>query len=76
MVECETAEPLENRGGRRHYLRVALQRCGDRTLARPVGRQGAGVLSSLAAADALLVIPEQMEQAPAGTRLHAIKLEW
>lgn len=76
MVECETTEPLENRGGRRHYLRVALQRCGGRTLARPVGRQGAGVLSSLAAADALLVIPEQMEQAPAGTRLHAIKLEW
>ncbi|MFT4037960.1 MAG: molybdopterin molybdotransferase MoeA [Thermomicrobiales bacterium] len=76
VVECETTEPIDNRGGRRHYLRVTLERCGGRTQARPAGRQGAGVLSSLAAADALLVIPEQMEQAPAGTRLHAIKLDW
>ena len=77
MVEAITTEPIDNRGQRRHYMRVILDRHCDGVLrARTAGVQGAGVLSSLAAANALLVVPESLEHVPAGTRLQAIRLDW
>lgn len=76
-IEVVTAECHDNRGQRRHFVRVRLERRDDGTIvARSVGEQGAGVLSSLAAADALLVIPESRDRVPAGTRLRAIPLQW
>jgi molybdopterin molybdotransferase len=76
-VDVVAAEPLDNRGHRRHYVRVHLKSQVDGPpLAYAVGEQGAGVLSSLAAADALLVVPEEMERVAAGTRLSAIVLDW
>jgi molybdopterin molybdotransferase len=76
-VEVVTADAIDNRGQRRHYVRVRLEANPDGLpLARCVGEQGAGVLSSLAAADALLVVPEELERAAGGTRLQAIILDW
>jgi molybdopterin molybdotransferase len=75
MVEVITADGIDNRGQRRHYVRVRLESTnGGPPLARIAGEQGAGVLSSLAAADALMIVPEELEQAQAGTRLPAILL--
>ncbi len=75
-VEVQTVDPIDNRGHRRHYVRVSLAPQADGpTLATVVGEQGAGVLSSLAAADALLVVPEDLERVEAGTRLRAIPLD-
>ncbi len=76
-VRVITAEPIDNRGHRRHYVRVRLSpRENGLSVASIAGEQGAGVLSSLAAADALLVVPEQMEKVQAGAMLEAIPLEW
>ena len=76
-TEVVTADEIDNRGHRRHYVRVQLEPVADGpALARIAGEQGAGVLSSLAAADALLVVPEDLERAPPGTRLRAILLDW
>jgi molybdopterin molybdotransferase len=76
-VEAVSAEPIDNRGQRRHYVRVRLEANGDGPpVARPVGEQGAGVLSSFAAADALLVLPEALERVEPGARLRAILLDW
>ena len=59
MVEVVTADGIDNRGQRRHYVRVRLEPAeGGPALARIAGEQGAGVLSSLAAADALMIVPE------------------
>ncbi|HEX2280998.1 MAG TPA: gephyrin-like molybdotransferase Glp [Thermomicrobiales bacterium] len=76
MVEVVSADAIDNRGQRRHYVRVRLEP-GDRVpkLARIAGEQGAGVLSSLAAADALMIVPEAMERVHPGTRLQAILLD-
>ena len=64
MVEVVTADGIDNRGQRRHYVRVRLEPAdGGPPLARIAGEQGAGVLSSLAAADALMIVPEELEQA-------------
>jgi len=75
-IQAIVGEPIDNRGQRRHFLRVRLaQEVIGPPIARAVGEQGAGVLSSLAAADALLVVPESLEMVPAGTLLQAILLE-
>jgi molybdopterin molybdotransferase len=76
LVEVIAADEHDNRGQRRHYVRVRLEPTADgTTLAKSVGEQGAGVLSSLAAADALLIVPESMERVQPGTRLQAIVLD-
>ena len=61
---------IDNRGSRRHYVRFRLEvdvTGGYRAV--PVGEQGAGILSSLALADGLLVVPEEFVLARAGMRL-------
>ena len=68
--------------GRRGYQRVAALRDADglpqrdergRVRVRLAGGQGSHVLSALAAADALAVIPEPLERAEAGTE---VELRW
>jgi len=77
MVDVVTADGIDNRGHRRHYVRVRLEPVEGRpALARIAGEQGAGVLSSLAAADALMIVPDAMERVQPGTCLQAILLDW
>jgi molybdopterin molybdotransferase len=77
VIDAITTEEIDNRGQRRHYMRVILESHADGVpRARAAGGQGAGVLSSLAAANALLVVPESLEHVRAGTRLQAIRLDW
>jgi molybdopterin molybdotransferase len=72
-----TADDIDNRGHRRHYVRVRLELTeGGPAIARIAGEQGAGVLSSLAAADALMIVPEELERVQQGTCLEAILLDW
>jgi molybdopterin molybdotransferase len=75
-VEATLIEPLDNRGMRRHYVRALLEPGADGGwTARPAGAQGAGVLSSLSRANALLVLPESIEQAEPGMTFRAILLD-
>jgi molybdopterin molybdotransferase len=77
VVDVVTAEAIDNRGQRRHYVRVRLEAAvAGPPVARSVGEQGAGVLSSLAAADALMIVPEELDRVEAGARLQAISLRW
>jgi molybdopterin molybdotransferase len=76
MVDVVTADGIDNRGQRRHYVRVRLEPAENGpALAKVAGEQGAGVLSSLAAADALMIVPEEMERVQPGTRLRAILID-
>jgi molybdopterin molybdotransferase len=52
--------------GRESYLRVRLERKGDRVLARLTGSQDSAVLSSLTQADGLLVLPAGVGMMEAG----------
>jgi molybdopterin molybdotransferase len=76
MIDVVAADGIDNRGQRRHYVRVRLDpNDGGPPVARIAGEQGAGVLSSLAAADALMIVPEELERAHSGARLQAILLD-
>ena len=58
-----------------HFLRVVLDReAGDPPRARLTGAQSSGMLTSMARADALLVVPPEPLEVPSGTRLRAIPL--
>jgi molybdopterin molybdotransferase len=60
----------------RHYLRVVVTPRPDGTLgARLTGPQGSGILTSMARADALLIVPEDRPTVPAGETLRALMLD-
>lgn len=75
-VEATVAERLDNRGQRRHFVRVALEYDGASYVARSAGEQGAGVLTSLVRSDGLLVVPEHLEVVEPGTRLPVQMVDW
>lgn len=53
--------------GRRSYLRVKLKREDGRIVAHLTGTQSSGALMSMVLADGLLIVPEGVEHASAGT---------
>jgi molybdopterin molybdotransferase len=75
-VAVRLLEDIDNRGMRRHFVRALVERDDSGLLtARTAGTQGAGVLSSLSRANALLVVPETVERASPGDMLEAILLD-
>lgn len=67
-VLADLAEPAHS-DGRETYLRVTLERRGDRYLARSTGLQGSNLITSLVKADGLLIIPAGMREVAAGATL-------
>ncbi len=68
-VEARMLDPVDNSGRREHYIRVRLTKTTNGYEARLAGSQGAAILTALANADGLLVIPESMEYVEPGTTL-------
>lgn len=76
-VEAMLVHRIDNRGQRRHYVRARVERSADGGWSvAAAGDQGAGVLSSLARANGLLVIPERVETAEAGERYTVQMIDW
>jgi molybdopterin molybdotransferase len=68
-------EPVAVSARLTHFLRaVVTARQGGTYTARLTGPQGSGVLTSMARANALLVVPEELQRAEAGDTLHALLL--
>lgn len=72
------AEPVTKSHGRRGFLRVAAERTADgapvrdergRVRVHLAGGQGSHVISALAAADALAIVPEATDSLPAGAEV-------
>ena len=64
-------EPITLGPKLRHYLRAIV----DEGEARLTGPQGSGILTSMALANALLIVPAEMSTVPAGTELPALILD-
>ncbi len=59
-----------------HFLRAFVTRQADGTLtARLTGHQSSGALTSMAKANALLIVPEKNEKVPKGAHLKALMLD-
>lgn len=56
-IRARLAAPAEGRPGKAHWIRARLGRDGEAWTAEPTGPQGSGILSSLVAGDALILLP-------------------
>jgi molybdopterin molybdotransferase len=65
-VTAIAGEPLTAPPHKRGFTRVQLSRDGDAWVATPTGAQGSHLLTSIAFADGLAVVPEHVTEIPAG----------
>jgi molybdopterin molybdotransferase len=68
------AERIRSPAGLVRFLRVTLERQGAESYARLTGNQGSGILSSVARADALLVVPIDVDTVERGEEAVALPL--
>ena len=74
-VDVTLEEPVSIGARLTHFLREIVAPSADGRLgARLTGPQGSGILTSMALANALLVVPEDRPHAEAGDTLHALLL--
>jgi len=62
--------------GRESYLRAVVIRRDSGYVATTTGGQGSHMMTSLVKANALLIVPEGVQQVPAGETLNAWMLDW
>lgn len=75
-VQAVLVEDVENHGGRRFFARAWVEKKNGRYFARVTGPQGSGILTSMAAANGLLVIPEEVAFVRAGDQCKVQMLDW
>jgi molybdopterin molybdotransferase len=74
VVTATLMDAIEKKDGRRHFVRVRLVWEDDEYRSYLTGAQGSGILSSMLMANALAIIPEDWDHAPAGARVEAVML--
>jgi molybdopterin molybdotransferase len=74
-VPVRLTEPVTIKPRLQHFLRAIVTQGQHGLEARLTGPQGSGILSSMALANALLVIPEGQFETPAGAIVQAIRLD-
>ena len=67
---------IANTDGRRLFARVTVTRCSGQYRASLTGPQGSGILTSMAEADGLAVIPESSKGVKAGDMVEVQMLDW
>ena len=75
VVRARLTDAVQHRLGRRGYLRVRLAAGIDGWEATPVGGNGSHLLGALAHADALLVVPEDVDAMAAGDLVRVVVTE-
>ncbi|MDF3053845.1 MAG: molybdenum cofactor synthesis domain protein [Geminicoccaceae bacterium] len=73
-VEVRLGEPISLKPTLQHFLRAVVTETDQDREARLTGPQGSGILTSMARANALLVMPEGQHETPAGAWVQALLL--
>ena len=74
-VPVRLAEPISLKPRLQHFLRAVVTDGPVGPEARLTGPQGSGILTSMALANALLIIPEGQLETPAGDTVQALRLD-
>ncbi len=74
-VSVTTDEAIRTPGRLTHFLRAIVRETPAGWRAKLTGPQGSGILTSMAKANALLIVPEEVEDLPAESALEALLLE-
>ncbi len=76
-LKAVAEEPIRNRDDqRRFYARCIVRERGGRYYASLTGPQSSGVLTSMAYANALTVIPAEVDEVLPGEEIEVIMLDW
>jgi molybdopterin molybdotransferase len=74
-VRAATTAPLTSPAGKRSFLRVALEVRDGAYVVTPVSGAGSHLLAGMARANALAVVPEDVEHVPEGGAVEVLVLE-
>jgi len=74
-VDATLMNEVKHKDERRHFVRVQLRWEDGQYQAYLTGAQGSGILSSMVKANALAIIPEDWDHAPAGAQVQVIRLD-
>jgi molybdopterin molybdotransferase len=69
-------ESVKNDAGRRIYDRAITEKLDGHYIARLTGPQGSGILTSMALANSLVIIPEEKDRVTKGDTVQALMLDW
>ena len=75
-VEAVVEDSVVNRDRRRIFTRVIVEKRNGQYFARLTGPQGSGILTSMALANGLMIIPEDKTRVVAGDIVRVIMLDW
>ena len=75
-VQAVIENNIRNSDGRRVYARVMVTKRGDRYHACLTGPQGSGILTSMARANGLAIVPEDTKGVKAGDVVKVQMLDW
>ena len=75
-VSAVIENPIVNRGGNRIFARAIVEKRGGQYFARLTGPQGSGILTSMALANGLVIVPEDKAQVAAGDVVQVMMLDW
>ncbi|MDP2931801.1 MAG: molybdopterin molybdotransferase MoeA, partial [Chloroflexota bacterium] len=75
-IEAVLEETVINEGARRFYARAILEKHNGRYFARLTGAQGSGILTSMTAANGLVIVPEDRPRVEKGDVVQVMLLDW
>jgi len=75
-VEAIIENNIVNDDGRRVFARVIVEKRDGQYYARLTGPQGSGILTSMALANGLAIVPEDKTQVKKGDKLQVMMLDW
>ncbi len=75
-IEAVIQNRIANDDGRRVFARVVVEKQGGQYVARLTGHQGSGILTSMALANGLAIIPEDKTEVKEGDKLQVMMLDW
>ncbi len=75
-VEAVMEDAIENTDGRRIFARAIVEKRGGQYFARLTGPQGSGILTSMALANGLVIVPEDKRGVKRGDLVKVMMLDW
>jgi molybdopterin molybdotransferase len=74
-VPVRISEAYRSGTSRRDFVRATVEQCDGKLTASVTGSQGSGILTSMAKANALLIVPSEVQEVAEGETLQAILLD-
>lgn len=75
-VEAYLMDSVKNTDGRRVFLRVRVSKEEGQLVARVMGAQGSGMLTSMARANGLAIVPEEVKEVHCGSAVEVMMPDW